>query len=122
MIDKGIIDSIQAAIAGKTSIPASLGAAKVAAMVNAGNNAVLADGASKALATTGAATKGAVTKGAATKAMVGAPPKSLLTKFMCTTKALLLSPAFGGVVALGAVIGFEFWRGKVDEKKMNLSS
>ncbi|MBF0450349.1 MAG: hypothetical protein HQK75_06585 [Candidatus Magnetomorum sp.] len=48
----------------------------------------------------------------------GVGAKSFGAKLLTATKVAVFNPFFGGAVALAAVVGFEFWRGKVDEKKM----
>ncbi|KPA12083.1 hypothetical protein MHK_007702 [Candidatus Magnetomorum sp. HK-1] len=92
MIDQAIINGTQGVVAELGSSVAPTVAAKVAA----------ADAATKAAATT------------------VIPHTGIVSKMLTTSKAIVLSPLFGGIIALGAVIGLEFWRGKVDEKSMNL--
>lgn len=51
---------------------------------------------------------------------LGATAKSLGAKTLVASKALAFSPVVG-VIALGAVIGYELWQGKKDSDELMAS-
>jgi len=141
MIDERVIASIQSVMSGDTSIPMGLATMKAGLGSKAAAAALAADSAAKAAAADtaikvaaadtaikaaaadtamkAAATNAAMQNAAMTKALTakaGAAHGGIISKTLATTSKIVMTPMFGGALALGLIIGFEFWRGKVDEK------
>ncbi|ETR73525.1 MAG: hypothetical protein OMM_06879 [Candidatus Magnetoglobus multicellularis str. Araruama] len=108
-------DSAAKAAAADTAIKvAAADTAMKAAAADTAMKAAAADTAMKAAATNAAMQNAAMTKALTAKA--GAAHGGIISKTLATTSKIVMTPMFGGALALGLIIGFEFWRGKVDEK------
>jgi len=123
MIDERVISSINSLVKGKTIMPAGFCPMKAAIgsalATDVAAKAAAADAAVKA-ATTQAAANAALEKIAMKKALatkVGAPQGGIISKMVTTTSSFVMTPV-GAMLTLGLIIGFEFWRGKVDEQEL----
>jgi len=105
----GVADTVIKAAAADTAMKA--------AAADTAIKAAAADAAMKAAVTNAALEKAAMAKALA--ANTGAAHGGIISKTLAATSKVIMSPLFGGALALGLIIGFEFWKGKSDEKQFS---